>query len=101
MDILNLATKNGLIKEDQIEEIKAEATQKGVSFEQVLLKRGILPEEILKLQGEYFNIPTRIVSLEDINDTTLGYIPQESAEHYHFVPVGVSEGVLEVGVVSP
>jgi type IV pilus assembly protein PilB len=60
-----------------------------------------LPEDILKLQGEYFNIPVRTVNLEDINDTVLGYIPQESAEHYHFVPIGDSDGVLEVGVISP
>jgi len=32
---------------------------------------------------------------------TLKYIPQESAEHYKFVPIGVVEGVLEVGMVDP
>src|ERR1017187_9714718 len=101
MDILNLAIQKGLVKEDQIEDIKNEATRSGLSFEQVLLKKGVAPEDVLKLQGEYFNIPTRSVSLEDITDAILGYVPQESAEHYHFVPIGDNDGVLEVGVTNP
>ena len=77
MDIFNLAVQRGLIKEDQIEEVKAEALSQGVSLEHILSRKGVSQNDILKLQGEYFNIPMRSVSLEDINDTVLGYIPQE------------------------
>src|ERR1035441_870494 len=101
MDILNLAIQKGLIKEDQAENIKNETARSGTGLEQALLKVGVAPEDVLKLQGEYFNIPTRSVSLEDITDAILEYVPQESAEHYHFVPIGDSEGVLEVGVTNP
>ncbi|MBI2612333.1 type II/IV secretion system protein [Candidatus Kaiserbacteria bacterium] len=31
----------------------------------------------------------------------LRYIPQESAEHYRLAPLSVTDGVLEVGMVSP
>jgi len=101
MDILNLAVQKGLIKEDQIKDIKADAKSKGVSLEQAILNFGVLPEDILKIKGEYFNIPTRKVNFDEISDTILGYIPQDSAEHYHFAPIGNSEGVLEVGLTNP
>jgi len=31
----------------------------------------------------------------------LKYVPQESAEHYRLVPIGFSDGVLEVGMIDP
>src|SRR3989344_6265768 len=31
----------------------------------------------------------------------LRYIPEESATHYRLVPLGISEGVLEVGMLDP
>ena len=47
------------------------------------------------------NVPTR--SLKDIEVTgkVLEYIPQDSAEHYHVVPIGVKDNVLEVGSTDP
>lgn len=32
---------------------------------------------------------------------TLRYIPRESAEHYRIAPLGIADGVLEVGMVEP
>jgi type IV pilus assembly protein PilB len=100
MDILNLAVQKGLIKEDQIEEIKAESSRQNLTMDQALISKGVAPEDVLKLQGEFLGIPTRSVNAEDITDAILGYIPQESAEHYHFVPIGDSDGVLEVGMTN-
>jgi hypothetical protein len=31
----------------------------------------------------------------------LKYIPEESATHYQFVPLGVKDNFLEVGIVDP
>ena len=101
MDILNIAIKKGLIKEDQIEAIKNKIKNSGEPPEQVLLENGLTPENILELRGEYFSMPVRTVNPEDITDTILGYLSQESAEHYHFVPIGDKDGVLEVGVTNP
>jgi type IV pilus assembly protein PilB len=101
MDILDLAIQKGLIKADEAESIKTEVTHSGDDLERILLKKGVSPEDILKLRGEHWNVPARKISLEDITDTILGYIPQESAEHYRLVPIGDSEGVLEVGITNP
>src|SRR3989344_2462999 len=50
--------------------------------------------------------PASDVSVRSIGDTkiaykVLKYIPEESAAHYGFVPIGVAEGALEVGMMDP
>lgn len=46
------------------------------------------------------DIPVRDLSEEQISFDVLKYIPEESAAHYKIVPIGVRDGVLEVGVVD-
>ena len=46
-------------------------------------------------------VPTKSLKDMDISGKILEYIPQESAEHYRVVPVGLKDGVLEVGAIDP
>jgi type IV pilus assembly protein PilB len=46
-------------------------------------------------------IPARSLENEIISSETLKYIPEESAMHYKVAPIGVKDGVLEVGVTDP
>lgn len=46
-------------------------------------------------------VPQRSLKDEDISSKALDYIPQDSAEHYKIVPLGVKDGVLEVGALNP
>lgn len=101
MDILRLLAQKGIIKSEQIDEITLEAKNSNASVEQVLLKRGISPHDILSAKGEYMEIPTRSLYGQEVSGKVLEYIPQESAEHYHFVPLSVTDGFLEVGIVDP
>lgn len=46
-------------------------------------------------------IPERSLQEKKIPYETLRYIPEESAEHYRIAPLGVVDGVLEVGITDP
>ncbi|MBI1974672.1 MAG: type II/IV secretion system protein [Candidatus Zambryskibacteria bacterium] len=46
-------------------------------------------------------IPTRELKDTDASGKILEYIPEESAEHYGAVPLGVKDGVLEIGALDP
>ena len=46
-------------------------------------------------------IPTKNLKDFKVSDKTLEYISQESAEHYRIVPIGIKDGVLEVGALDP
>lgn len=47
------------------------------------------------------DVPTKALEDFDISGKVLEYIPQDAAEHYRIVPLGVKDGVLEVGAVDP
>jgi type IV pilus assembly protein PilB len=100
MDILNLAIKKGLISPDNEEKIRDESLKRGLSLEDALLNQNVSASDILSLKSEYFSVPTREVDTADITDAILNFVPQETAEHYHFVPIGVSDNVLEIGMTS-
>ena len=102
MSFLEELAKNGLIKESQIDEAKnlAKAQYEG-DVDEALLNMGINEEDILKNKGEYFVIPVKNLSSNDISSDVLKYIPEDSAIYYHFVPLKLTDGVLEVGVTNP
>lgn len=102
MDLLTLLTEKGVIqKEDSLlygEEVR---TSKQTVLE-VLEKHGVTSEMILKAASEKYGIPYRLLPPNDpVDSKVLEFIPQESAEHYTFVPIARAEGVLEVGIVDP
>lgn len=52
-------------------------------------------------EDELSNIPKRDLAGKKVSSEILGYIPEESAAHYEFVPIGIKDGVLEIGIVDP
>jgi type IV pilus assembly protein PilB len=101
MSILEFLADKKVIAKDDIAGILEESENSSISVDQVLVKRGVDPELILQSKGEYLEIPVRSLKNVEIPGKILEYIPEESALHYHIVPVGVKDGVLEVGIVDP
>lgn len=101
MSILELLKEKKIVKPEDAKSIEDEAKDSGLSIEQVLVMRGVPPEKILEAKGSELDIPTKSLRDVSIQGKVLEYIPQESAEHYKIVPLGVNEGVLEVGSVNP
>jgi type IV pilus assembly protein PilB len=101
MSILDLLAEKEVINSGDIPSFQAEAESTGSSLEQVLISHGILPEDILKAKGEELDIPTRSIANVPISGKVLEHVPQESAEHYHIMPIAIKDGVLEVGIVDP
>ena len=69
--------------------------------EEVLIENESDKDVVLKTHGDYYKIPTRKIEEKDISRSLLKYIPEDSANYYKFVPVGLKENVLEVGIVDP
>jgi len=101
MSILDILAQKEIIKTGDIGPIKTEAESAGVPFEQILMKRGVNKDAILEAKGEYYTIPTRSLGGQQIPFSILKNISEDSALHYSFVPIGVKDGVLEVGIVDP
>lgn len=100
MSIIDILLQKQIIKKEDVTEIRKKVST-GMSLTDVLIGRGVKPDDIVIARGEYLNIPVRSVVESSIPFEVLEYIPEESATHYHFVPLGLVDGTLEVGVVDP
>ena len=102
MSFLEELAKKGVINANQIGEIKSRAKEDfNGDIEETLIKSGVLEEKILEIKGEYLGLPARKVNPEEMSFDILRYISEDSATHYHFVPIGLKDGILEVGVLDP
>ncbi len=100
MSVLDILVKKKVVSEDEALSIKKEVAS-GAVLEKVLIEKGVSDEEILAAKGEYLNIPVRALGDISIPFEVLEYIPEDSASHYRFAPIGVVDGALEVGLVDP
>jgi type IV pilus assembly protein PilB len=102
MSFLEYLVQKGIIEESQIGEVKNRANEKYQgNIEETLISGGVPEESILELKGQFFSMPTKKVSTKKLPFDIFKYIPEDSAKHYGFVPIGFSEGVLEVGILDP
>lgn len=102
MSFLEELAKKGLIQESQIAQIKSRADEKySGEIEDALTEFGVDTDEALKIKGEYFSIPVKKITTKSLSFEALKYIPEDSATHYHFAPITLSDGVLEVGITDP
>ena len=100
MSVIDILLSKNLISKDDIKEIRQKMSD-GESLDKVLIERGVKPEDILSAQGEFLDIPVKSLANVTVPFEVLDYIPEESAVHYKFVPIGIKEGALEVGIVDP
>ena len=100
MDVLTLLKEKNLIDDRAIAAVREQVERGASTLEQALLDRGVSPEDILQARGEYYQIPTKSLDGAKVAYEVLKYIPEESARHYRFVPLGITDGVLEVGTTD-
>lgn len=100
MSVIDILAQKNLISKDDVREIRRQ-TSAGISLDDALLAKGVKSEDIIAARGEFLNVPVRALGDTAIPFDILEYIPEDSAAHYRFAPIGVTDGVLEVGVVDP
>lgn len=100
MNIFELLAKKSLLNAKEISALQKEA-EEGVDVDELLLGRGVAPEALLAARAELSGIPARSVEGQEIPLDVLKFIPEESASYYHFVPVGLRDGALEIGITQP
>lgn len=100
MSVLDILLQKKLISKADIGEIRKQISS-GVLLDDALFAKGIKTQDILSARGEFLNIPIRSLVGISVPFEILEYIPEESALHYKFVPIGMVDGTLEVGIVDP
>jgi type IV pilus assembly protein PilB len=100
MSVLDILLQKNLLNREAIREVRKQIDA-GTSLEESLISHGVKPEDIIAARGEFLNIPIRSLADASVPFEALDYIAEESATTYGFVPIGLKEGMLEVGVTDP
>lgn len=102
MILIEELVKNGVLKQDQASDVFNLANEKyGGNIDQALEDFHIDEVEILKIKKNIFNIPTKDIDPKQIPEEVLDLIPFETIKKYNFVPIGVTDDFLEIGVINP
>jgi type IV pilus assembly protein PilB len=101
MSILDVLVKKGVIEAKDISSIREKGEVSEKEIEEKLLSLGISEEDILRAKADYYAVPLKGVDLSLITSKVLDYVPEEAAVYYRIVPIGVDNGVLQVGVTDP
>ncbi len=101
MAFTDFLVEKKIIDKKNVNKIKDELKKNGGDIDAVLAKNNILPRTTIEAKSEYYNVPIKELEGVQVPFEILEYIPEESAAHYQFVPINVSDGFLEVGMVNP
>src|SRR3989338_11124368 len=99
--ILDILVAQNTLSLAEAGEVRKSARSRNLSIEDELLTRGIDDAKILKAKGEALGIPTVSLKGVKVPFDILKSIPEESARHYQFVPVGSEGGMVHIGIVDP
>lgn len=102
MILLEELVKANILTEEQIPEVIKIADEKyGGSIDQALLDLKLDENKILSIKGAIFNIPIKDLDPKSVPTETLKLIPVDAARMYHFLPIGLTDSVLEIGIIDP
>ncbi|MGH7175121.1 MAG: GspE/PulE family protein, partial [Minisyncoccia bacterium] len=94
-----------LVGEKQISAHDRQAIEKDLKdkkpLSEALADHGVVLSDALTAAGAPYGLPARVLGDSLPDQSTLSYIPEESAKNYKFAPLGVEDGALAVGVVDP
>ncbi len=102
MTFLEALVERGIIEENKLATINRELnTNPEAIVDELLVKAGVPEITLVNLKSEMLGIPIKKIDFKNITTDLLKYVPIDSVNHYHFVPIGLIDGVLEVGVLDP
>ncbi len=101
MNTLDVLIQQGFLKKEERAIIEKEVRMHNIPLEEALAKYGVPIETTLSTIANFYNLPYKILKDAEVSSSVLKYIPEESASHYHFVPLGVVDGALEIGITNP
>ncbi|MCD5380998.1 MAG: GspE/PulE family protein [Candidatus Pacebacteria bacterium] len=102
MDPLQALKERGGVDETFITQAGLIISETGRSHESVFVELGMSKEDVRSFMAGYYQVPAFVIPEGFlVKQEVLGYISQDSASHYHMVPLMVEDDVFVVGVNNP
>ncbi len=99
--IIDILVSKNLLDLAKATEARKKAKEKNVALEDAIYELGVGEEDVASAKSEVSGFPVKYLHGQDVPLDALRDIPEESARHYKMVPMGRTEGFLEVGMLRP
>src|SRR3989338_10496279 len=97
----DILVKNGFIGQGKLAKVITQSEETGIALEKALKAEGVSEEDILNAKSEISGLAIKKVLPGQTSFDVLKKIPEEAARQYRFVPLGIKDDFLEVGVDDP
>ena len=102
MILIEELIKSGIIDDNQAINIVKVADEKyDGNIDEALVGLRFDEDKILKIKGDIFGIPTKNVIPGSVPSAILKLVPIDAARIYQFIPIGLTDNFLEVGIIDP
>lgn len=102
MDPLQALKNSSDVDSTFIEQAESMLAETGRSYDSVFIELGMDKDEVRDYMANYYQVPAfPLPEGFSIKQEVLAYISEDSASHYHMVPLKVEDEVLVVGVNNP
>jgi len=101
MKFLTFLSNKGVITPESEGAVEQLVASENITEDDALIKNGLDEDYLLELKSEYYAVPLKKIADTAFAGDILKYVSEDSASQYKFVPIGIKDGVLEVGVVDP
>lgn len=97
-----LLTKQGLIRDDEFEKVKAFAQSNSLSIEEALIERNIIPDETLGLiVANYLKIPFVALSKISIGEDIFHIVPEKLARRQKLIAFERNAQGIKIAIANP
>ncbi len=101
MSYLDILLKKEIINHYQLDEAQEKAVTMNNDLDAALASMHIDAGIIAEAKSEFFGVPVKQLGENPVPISVMKYIPIDAAKNYHIVPMGLFDGVLDVGVLDP
>jgi len=101
-DLTNFLIQDGLLTQDELNQLKINQQEKGISFIQAINSLGReKEEEILKGLSIYFNLPFQATIQQDLDPCLIEGIPFHFVKKNRLMPINKTNGTIRVAISNP
>ncbi len=101
MNFLEQLVKNGVINRYQLEDILDKSKSMNGDIDRALEAAGVSSEAVRAAKSIIFGLPERAINFQNFSFDILKYVPEDASVNYKFIPVGLTNGVLQMGMLNP
>lgn len=101
-ELLKIIQKAGLLDESAVNKLRRETLLSGQSLEAIIARtRSVDDRKLAELKSATLKVPYKKVDVDNLDDSILEVVPEETARTYEMVPIEKRDNLLVVGMVNP